>query len=290
MSASVAGLSAVVALTASLVAASPALSAGGGTEIPPRNSWSFAGPFGTYDRAQLQRGFKVYREVCAGCHSLSRVAFRNLAEPGGPEFSREQIQALAAEYQIKDGPNDQGDMFERPGRPSDRFPSPFPNVQAAVAANGGAYPPDMSLLAKARTFERGFPLFVFDAITQYQAQGPDYITSLLQGYVDPPPGVKIEPGQNYNKYMPGNIIAMAQPLNDGQVDYTDGSPQTLAQYAKDVSAFMMWAAEPKMEERKRMGLRVMLFLIVFGALLYMLKKRVWADVYGKESKAAAHHH
>ena len=149
---------------------------------PPRQDWSFAGPFGMFDRAQLQRGFKIYREVCAGCHAISLVAFRNLAQPGGPEFTEAQVAALAAEYQVKDGPNDQGEMFERPGRAADRFPSPFPNEQAARAAMGGGYPPDFSVLAKARSYSRGFPWFLTDAVTQYQEHGVDYITALLTVY------------------------------------------------------------------------------------------------------------
>jgi ubiquinol-cytochrome c reductase cytochrome b/c1 subunit len=262
--------------------ASPALAAGEAA-TPSRVNWSFAGPFGTFDQGQLQRGFKVYREACSACHGLSLVRFRNLSEPGGPEFSRAQVVELAAQYQIKDGPNEQGEMFERPGRPADAFPSPFANRQAAQAANGGAYPPDMSLLAKARTYERGFPWFVFDVFTQYQAQGPDYIHSLLLGYTEPPPGFTVEPGLNYNKYFPGQKIAMAQPIMDNQVEYTDGTPMTIDQYGKDVAAFLMWTAEPKMEERKRMGFRVMAFLILFAGLLYYTKKKIWADVDGHDA-------
>ncbi|MDJ1159317.1 cytochrome c1 [Chelatococcus sp. SYSU_G07232] len=271
------------ALAATLAAFAPAHASG--TEKPPRVSWSFAGPFGTFDRAQLQRGFKVYREVCSSCHAMSRVAFRNLAEPGGPGFSEAQIKALAAEYKIKDGPNDQGEMFERPGRPADRFPAPFPNENAARAANGGAYPPDFSVLAKARTYERGFPWFLFDIVTQYQEQGPDYIHALLTGYADPPQGFPLQPGQSYNKYMAGNAIAMPKPLSDGQVEYPKGpdgkpaAPETVDQYAKDVTAFMMWAAEPHLEARKAMGFKVILFLIVFAGLLYFTKKKIWARVH-----------
>ncbi len=251
--------------------------------IPPQLSWSFSGPFGTFDRAQLQRGYKVYKEVCANCHSASLLKFRNLSQPGGPEFSPGQVTALAATYQVKDGPNDQGEMFERPGRAADPFPSPFPNEQASRAANGGAYPPDMSVLAKARTYERGFPRFVIDIFSQYQEQGPDYIAALLTGYKDPPPeGVTLQPGQYYNTYMPGHLIAMPNVLNDGQVEFPKGAdgqpqvPETAAQYAKDVTAFLMWAAEPHLEARKRTGLQVMLFLLIFGGLLYYTKKKVWS--------------
>ena len=245
-------------------------------EQPPRQKWSFAGPFGKFDRGELQRGFKVYKEVCATCHGLSYVAFRNLAEPGGPGYSAAQAAAVAAEYKIKDGPNDQGEMFERPGRPADRFPSPFPNDQAARVANGGALPPDLSLMAKARTYERGFPWFVFDIFTQYQEQGPDYLVALMTGYEEAPQGFTLPAGSNYNKYFPGHAIGMPKPLNDGQVTYDDGSPQTVAQYSKDVTAFLMWAAEPHMEVRKRIGFQVFIFLIVLSGLLYFTKKKVWA--------------
>lgn len=267
-----------------LLAALPLTAQAAGARVePPALSWSFSGPFGTFDRAQLQRGYKVYKEVCANCHSASLLKFRNLSQPGGPEFTPGQVTALAATYQIKDGPNEAGEMFERPGRAADPFPSPFPNEQAARSANGGAYPPDLSVLAKARTYERGFPRFVFDIFTQYQEQGPDYIAALLTGYKDPPPeGVTLLPGQYYNTYMPGHLIAMPNVLNDGQVEFPKGAdgqpqvPETAKQYAKDVTAFLMWAAEPHLEARKRIGLQVMLFLIMFGTLLYYTKKKVWS--------------
>jgi ubiquinol-cytochrome c reductase cytochrome b/c1 subunit len=245
---------------------------------PPRQSWSFWGPFGKFDAGQLQRGFKVYREVCASCHGLSMVAFRNLAEDGGPGYTEDQAEAIAAEYKVQDGPNDSGDMFERPGRLSDTFPKPFPNEQAARAANGGAYPPDMSLLAKARTYERGFPWFVWDIFAQYQEQGPDYIHALLLGYEAPPEGAKPpKDGLHYNKYFPGHWIAMAPPIQDGQVEYGDGTPTTVDQYGKDISAFLMWAAEPHLVARKSLGLVVMIYLIIFAGLLYFTKKRIWAS-------------
>lgn len=249
-------------------------------ETPSAVKWSFHGPFGTFDRAQLQRGFKIYREVCQSCHGLTLLSFRNLAERGGPEFSRAQAAAVAAEYKIKDGPNDQGEMFERAGRAGDRFPAPFPNEQAARAANGGAAPPDLSLVAKARTYERGFPWFVLDIFTQYQEQGVDYIVALLKGYEDPPQGFTLPQGSQYNKYFPGHAIGMPPPLQDNQVTYDDGSPQTLDQYAKDVAAFLMWAAEPHLESRKRIGFQVMVFLLAFAGLLYFTKKRVWSAVEG----------
>lgn len=271
------------ALTAGFVSFAAAADEGGGhdTPQPPRQKWSFAGAFGKYDRAQLQRGFKVYREVCQNCHGMTLLSFRNLAEAGGPGFSAAQAAAVAAEYKIKDGPNDAGDMFERPGRPADRFPSPFPNENAARAANGGAYPPDMSVMAKARTYERGFPWFVFDALpfTQYQEHGPDYIHALMTGYAQAPAGMTMPAGMNYNKFFPGHMIGMPPPLQEGQVTYDDGTKGTIDQYGKDVSAFLAWAAEPHMEARKRIGLQVMLFLILFAGLVYFTKKKVWSSVH-----------
>ncbi|WP_315706753.1 MULTISPECIES: cytochrome c1 [unclassified Bradyrhizobium] len=244
---------------------------------PPSLKWSFAGPFGTYDRGALQRGLKVYKEVCSNCHSLSYVAFRNLAEDGGPGYTAAQAAAFAAEYKIKDGPNDAGDMFERPGRVADYFPSPFPNEQAARAANGGAAPPDLSLIAKARSYERGFPWFIFDFFTQFQEQGPNYIDALLQGFeANPPAGFSLPDGSYYNKYFPGHAIKMPPPLSDGQVTFDDGSPATVQQYAHDVATFLMWAAEPHMEARKKLGYQVFVFLIIFAGLMYFTKKRVWA--------------
>jgi cytochrome c1 len=248
-------------------------------ETPPGQRWSFAGPFGLYDPQQLQRGFKIYREVCSNCHSLKLLAFRNLSDPGGPSFTEPQAAAIAATFQVTAGPNDQGEMFQRPGKISDRFPPPFANEQAARTANGGALPPDMSDLAKARTYERGFPWFIVDAFTQYQEEGPDYIHGILNGYEDPPPaGVTLPPGAQYNKYFPGHAIGMPKPLSDGQVEYTDGTPTTVDQYGRDVAAFLAWASEPKLDERKRLGFQVFVFLIVLTGLLYFTKKKVWHDV------------
>lgn len=263
---------------AALAVAVPAMAAGEAPHIE-RQQWSFSGPFGQYDKAQLQRGFKVYKEVCASCHGASFMAFRNLSEPGGPGFTEDQVKVIAAEYTVMKGPNDDGEMEEVAAIPSDRWPSPFPNQQAARAANGGAYPPDFSTLAKARAVASGFPGFIFDMFTQYQEHGPDYIYNLLTGYEDPPEGVEVPAGQYYNpKFIAGQTLAMAPPLFADGVEYTDGTPTTVEQYAKDVSAFMMWVAEPKLEERKRMGFRVMIFLIVFASLLYFTKKSVWRDV------------
>jgi cytochrome c1 len=267
---------ALVAAAVVRFGAAPALAAE--AETPPRLKWSFSGPFGKFDRAQLQRGFKVYREVCQTCHGLNLLAFRNLAEPGGPGFTLPQAAAIAAEYKIPDGPNDQGEMFERPGRLADRFPKPFANDALARLVNNGVLPPDFSVIAKARTYERGFPWFVIDVFTLYQEQGVDYLAALLKGYEAPPSGFSLPQGTSYNKYFPGHAIAMPKPMEDGRVDYTDGSPATVDQYAKDLTAFLAWAAEPHMEARKRIGFQVMIFLIVFAGLLYFAKKKVWSGV------------
>jgi len=243
------------------------------TPNPERQSWTFSGAFGTFDRAQLQRGFKIYKEVCSNCHEL-HIPFRTLSQPGGPEFSEAQVKTLAATYTVHDGPNLSGDMFDRPGRTSDYFPAPFPNAEAAAAALG-AVPPDMSLVAKSIKFERGFPAFVFDALPfprgMYQELGPDLIFGILNGYTK-------EDDPNWNLYFPGHKIAMGKPLEAGQVEYPDGTPTTLPQYSKDVASFLYWAAEPTLEQRKRVGTKVMLFLIVLATLLYYTKKKVWSDV------------
>ena len=244
---------------------------------PPKLKWSFAGPFGKYDEAQLQRGFKIYREVCANCHSLDMVSFRNLADPGGPGFSEAQAEAVAAEYKVKDI-DDLGNPVERAGRLADHFPAPFANELAAKATHGVA-PPDMSTLAKARGYQRGFPLFVFDIITQFQEQGPDYIAAYITGYEEPPKGFVLPEGGHYNEYFPGHNTAMPPPLQAGQVTYDDASPQTVEQYSKDVSAFLMWAAEPHLDARKRIGFQVMIFLIVLAGLMYFTKKKVWSAVH-----------
>jgi ubiquinol-cytochrome c reductase cytochrome b/c1 subunit len=238
---------------------------------PPKNKWSFSGPFGKYDRGQLQRGFKVYREVCLTCHGMQLLSFRNLSEPGGPGFTPEQAAAVAAEYKYP-GVDDQGNAIERPGRPADHFPPPltkFPNVT----------PPDMSVIAKARGYERGFPYWVADVFTQYQEHGVDYIVALLLGYENSPPaGVTLPQGSFYNKYFPGHAIAMPPPPLSS-VTYTDGTANTPEQVAKDVAAFLMWAAEPHLEARKRLGMQVMFFLIVFAGLLYFTKKKVWSNLH-----------
>ncbi len=248
---------------------------------PEEQSWSFAGPFGTYDKGQLQRGLMIYKEVCSGCHSMSLVAFRDLEELG---YSEAQVKAFAAAWpvQVQDGPNAEGEMFERPPIPSDHFPLVFPNKEAAAAANNGAPPPDFSLIAKARAVERGFPTFIFDIFTQYAEAGPDYIHALLTGYDHTPPaGMEIAEGTHYNPYfMSGKSLAMAKPIeeNDARLAYTDGTPTTLDQYAKDVSAFLMWAAEPHLEDRKKTGFRVMIFLVLFAGLVYLTKRKIWSSV------------
>ncbi len=251
-----------------------------GQVAPPRLTWSFAGPFGKYDEAQLQRGFKIYREVCSNCHSLNLLSFRNLADPGGLGYSEAQAAQIASEYKINDF-DDSGQPTQRPGRPADHFPAPFANEAQAKAANGGTAPPDMSTLAKARTYARGFPLWVVDVFTQYQEQGPDYIAALLKGYKDPPPaGATVPQGGHYNEYFPGHNIAMPPPLaSDGQVKYDDGTPETLDQYSKDVAAFLEWASEPHLMARKRIGFQVIIFLIVLSGLLYFTKKKVWSSVH-----------
>jgi ubiquinol-cytochrome c reductase cytochrome b/c1 subunit len=270
-------LTITLALLAVTVAA-PAVAAEAGPK-PERQSWSFAGPFGLYDRAQLQRGFQVYREVCAQCHALKYIAFRHLAQPGGPGFSEAQVRVIAAEYQISDGPDDTGDMFQRAGRLSDRFPPPAPNEQALRARFGGALPPELSIITKARGYEVGLPGGLLDFFRQYQEHGVDYLYALLTGYENPPADVKLPATLFWNKYFPGHQTAMRKPLTDGLVEYSDGSPQTVAQYSRDVAAFLAWTAEPHLEARKRIGFQVMIFLVVFAGLLYFTKKKVWSDAH-----------
>jgi ubiquinol-cytochrome c reductase cytochrome c1 subunit len=241
---------------------------------PVQQAWSFAGLFGKYDKAQLQRGLKVYKEVCSACHGMKRVAFRTLEDLG---YTEAQVKAFAGEYEVQDGPNADGEMFARKAVPSDYFPSPFPNEAAAAAANNGAAPPDFSLLAKARGVERGFPQFVIDMFVPYQEGGPDYVHALLTGYQEPPVGIEVAEGTHFNPhFISGIALSMAPPIADDQVTYDDGSPQTLDQYARDVSAFMMWAAEPHLEDRKRTGFMVLVFLLGLAALVWMTKRAVYA--------------
>jgi len=240
------------------------LYAAGDATKPLKVDWSFNGFFGTFDRAQLQRGFQVYKEVCASCHSMKHLSYRNLGEKGGPEFSDAEVKAIAAGYQVKDGPNEDGEMFDRAGLPKDKFKSPYPNEKAARAVNGGAYPPDMSVLVKAR------------------AGGPNYIYSILMGYDENPPAdLKIEEGVYYNKFMAGKKIRMAKPLNDGSVEYSDGTKATVSQMAQDVTAFMTWAAEPHLEKRKQIGFKTILYLLIFSILVFFSMKNIWSRVESK---------
>ncbi len=230
-----------------------------GSEKPLKHvDWAFDGIFGKVDKPSAQRGFQIYKEVCSACHGLKRVAFRNLQDIG---FSEGEVKALAAGYQIHDGPNDAGDMFDRPGKPSDYFPSPFANDNAARASNGGALPPDLSLIVKARH------------------DGGNYVYSILTGYGDAPADVHMAEGMHYNAYFPGNQIAMPAPLSDDRVSYEDGTKATLDQEARDVVTFLQWAAEPEMEARKEMGLKVLAFLFIFTAFAYIAKRNLWRKLH-----------
>ena len=225
-----------------------------------KTEWSFKGLFGKFDRGALQRGYQVYTEVCSSCHSMKYVSYRNLAEKGGPEFTEAEAKAIAASFEVTDGPNADGEMFTRPGKLSDKFVMPYENVKAAQAANGGAYPPDMSVLVKAR------------------GGGVDYIYSLLQGYEDAPVGVTLDEGVHYNKYMYGNKIKMANPLTDGLVEYADGTNASVEQMSKDVTTFLMWTAEPHLEARHRMGFKAVVYLIILTILVYFSMKRIWSRI------------
>ena len=225
-----------------------------------KTDWTFKGLFGKYDRASLQRGYQVYTEVCAACHSMQYLSYRNLAEPGGPEFTENEAKFIAASFEVLDGPNNDGEMFTRPAKLSDKFVMPYDNVEAAKAANGGAYPPDMSVLVKARS------------------GGADYIYSILMGYENPPLDMKIEDGVYYNKYMAGNKIRMAAPLNDGSVEYSDGTKSSVSQMSKDVTAFLTWAAEPHLEKRKRIGFKTILYLLIFSILVFLSMKKIWSRI------------
>ena len=225
-----------------------------------KTDWSFKGPFGKFDRAALQRGYQVYNEVCSSCHSMKYLSYRNLTQPGGPEFSEAQAKAIAASFEVKDGPNADGEMFMRPGRLSDKFVMPYENEKAAQAANGGAYPPDMTVLAKAR------------------GGGVDYIYSLLQGYEDPPVGITLDDGVYYNKFMYGKKIKMSNQLSDGLVEYSDGTNATVEQMAKDVSTFLMWTAEPHLETRHKMGFKAIVYLIILTILVYFSMKKIWSRI------------
>ncbi len=239
-----------------VAAATPALAAEK-AELEHHN-WSFQGVFGQYDKAQLRRGFQVFREICSNCHSMKLVAYRNLSALG---FTEDEIKAIAAEKQVTDGPNDQGDMFQRPAKPSDHIVPPFPNDQAARVANNGALPPDLSLMTKARE------------------GGPDYVYAILTGFVDAPAGFKVNDGMYYNQAFPGHQIAMPPPISDEAVTYADGTKATKEQIATDAAAFLNWAAEPELDTRHSLGLKVLGFLLVLTAMLYALKRKIWANVH-----------
>ena len=248
----------IIVILSTLIFIKPLFSAE--TIDPIKVNWSFKELTGKFDRASLQRGFQVYKEVCASCHSMQYLSYRNLGEPGGPEFTQEEVKAIAASVEIEDGPDSQGEMFTRPGKPSDKFKSPYPNVQASTVANGGAYPPDMSVLVKARP------------------GGADYMYSVLMGYEEPPAGMKLDDGVYYNKYMIGQKIKMASPLSDGIVEYSDGTEATMDQMAKDVTTFLAWAAEPELEERHRVGFKVIIYLILLTILVYLSMKKIWSRI------------
>jgi ubiquinol-cytochrome c reductase cytochrome c1 subunit len=259
----------LAALSLGIVALTGAAQAQNSTAaLPPKSvAFSYEGPFGTYDRAALQRGFQIYKEVCSACHSLNRIAFHNLDEPGGPGFTEAQAKAIAAGYKIPAEPNDKGDLFDssgnrltRAGTLADHFPPPFPNEQAARTANNGALPPDLSLIIKAR------------------AGGPNYVYSILTGFHQQQPSwFKVLPNKYYNPYFAGWNISMPPPLTKGSVTFSDGTPSTIEQEAHDIVTFLSWASEPRMEERKRIGLDVMAFLVVFAGLLYLSYRQIWHD-------------
>ena len=246
-----------IAILLFVLLSGPAVAAGGAAELRSRD-WSFAGPFGTYDKAAMQRGLQVYSEVCASCHSMKLIAFRNFADLG---YNEAEIKAIAAQYEVQDGPNDDGDMFMRPAIPADRMPAPYANDNAARAGNNGALPPDLSLIAKARS------------------NGPNYLYSLLSGYKDVPDGKDVPEGMYYNTAYPGHLIAMPQPLYGDDISYSDGSKTTIEAVSTDLTQFLMWAAEPKMEVRKRVGVAAVFFLCIFVVVSYLAKRRVWADVH-----------
>ena len=250
-------LSRIAAVLLFGILSSPAVGAGGDVTLKTRD-WSFSGPFGTFDKAAMQRGFQVYNEVCAGCHSMKLIAFRNFADLG---YNEAEIKALAAQYEVQDGPNDDGEMFMRPAIPADRMPAPYANDNAARAGNNGALPPDLSLIAKARP------------------NGPDYLYSLLSSYDDAPNGEEVPDGMYYNAAYPGHLIAMPQPLYGDDVEYSDGAATSIDAVSADLTQFLMWAAEPKMEVRKRIGVAAVFFLSIFVIFSYLAKRRIWADVH-----------
>lgn len=248
---------AVAGFAAAMTVVSTAAMAAGEAKEPEARDWHFSGIFGTVDVHSAQRGLQVYLEVCAGCHSLKHVAYRNLNALG---FTEAEIKAIAADFEVTDGPDSEGEMFERAAIPSDRFVSPFPNEEAAAAANNGANPPDLTLQVKAHP------------------GGADYIHALLTGYADAPDGVEVPAGSNYNPFFRGGFIAMPSPLVEDAVEYSDGTAATVEQMATDVVNFMQWTAEPEMEQRKKLGFKVVIFMIILSALLYAGKRKLWADI------------
>ena len=228
------------------------------TKSLPQHEWSFEGITGTFDRGALQRGYQVYSEVCSGCHSMKLLYYRDLIDIG---FSEDQVKAIASEFTVIDGPNDEGEMFERDARPADRFVSPYLNDNEARANNNGAYPPDLSVITKAKK------------------DGANYIYNLLLGYKDPPADMEVGEGMYYNIYMAGNQIAMLQPIYDESVDYADGTNNSAEQLAEDLVVFLTWAAEPELEVRKNLGIKVILFFIILGFIIFLAKNRLWREVH-----------
>ena len=228
------------------------------TKSLPQHEWSFEGITGTFDRGALQRGYQVYSEVCSGCHSMKLLYYRDLIDIG---FSEDQVKAIASEFTVIDGPNDEGEMFERDARPADRFVSPYLNDNEARANNNGAYPPDLSVITKAKK------------------DGANYIYNLLLGYKDPPADMEVGEGMYYNIYMAGNQIAMPQPIYDESVDYVDGTNNSAEQLAEDLVVFLTWAAEPELEVRKNLGIKVILFFIILGFIIFLAKNRLWREVH-----------
>jgi cytochrome c1 len=281
-----------LAATALAIAALP-LMAHAADDAPhiDRQKWSFGGFFGRFDQNQLQRGFQVYKETCAQCHGIARIDFRNLAQPGGPVFNEDAVKGLAATYEVQDGPNDDGKMFKRPGRLSDKVPPPYANEKEARSIHNGAYPPDLSLIARARGLEYHGSLYAHpfhllkDMVAGYQEGGADYVYALLTGYVEKPADFKMADGMNYNRAFAGHQISMPPPLQEGAIKtdgkpvFQDGTPATVDQMARDVVAFLSWTSDPKHDQRKRMGLLVMLYLLVTAVLLYFAKKRIWKSAH-----------
>lgn len=258
-----------------------ALAAGGGGVEIKKQDWTFAGPFGYYDEDQLRRGFQVYKQVCSSCHGMDFLYYRNLMDDSGPNLPQEQVEAIASQYTVTAGPNDQGEMYERPATINDKFVSPYKNKQEAQLANGGVAPPDLSVITQARSVSSDVAWYMSpvaiaqDLVTMYAEGGADYVYALLTSYQQPPEDKKVQPGLYYNPVYPGGQLAMPQVLYPDIVQYKDGTPTTEEQYAKDVTAFLMWAAEPHLEERKQMGAKVMLYLFILAALLYMSKRILW---------------